>query len=190
MDLAGLIFTAVGTVAGVVAAYFGWVAVRPQRRPEIGRTRSSSSPPESTPEGEPEMTGSYDAFISYSHADANWVADFCGDLEKTGLKIARDEIFMNVGDTLVHATEKAIRDSSHGILVFSPASLNSGWVTQEYATLMQRAIEDGRRFIPVIIKDVDLPIFAASRYYADFRNVTPARRDELIEKIATTLQAG
>ncbi|TDC79135.1 toll/interleukin-1 receptor domain-containing protein [Actinomadura sp. 7K507] len=188
MDIAGLIFTAIGTMAGVVAAYFGWAAIRPRRSGESGHTRSSIPLPQGTSETEPEMTATYDAFISYSHADANWVLDFCEDLEKNGLKIARDEIFLDAGDILIHAVEKAIRDSSHGILVFSPDSLNSGWVKQEYATLMQQSIEEGRRFIPVIIKDVELPTFAATRYYADFRNITPARRIELVEKMAATLK--
>ncbi|TDC65788.1 TIR domain-containing protein [Actinomadura sp. GC306] len=188
MDTAGLIFTAIGTAAGVVAAYFGWVAIRPQRGTWPRRSRSANSLPQST-ETEPEMAASYDAFISYSHADLEWVADFCEDLEKHGLKIARDEIFLDVGDVLVHAVEKAIRESSNGILVFSPDSLTSDWVKQEYATLMQRSIEEDRRFIPVVIKNVELPAFAATRYYADFRSATPARRSELIERIAVALKA-
>jgi hypothetical protein len=62
-------------------------------------------------------------------------------------------------------------------------------VQQEYAALMQRSIESQRRFIPVVIDDVELPAFAATRYYADFRHVTGAEYDWLIAKIAEALRS-
>jgi hypothetical protein len=74
-------------------------------------------------------------------------------------------------------------------LVFSPPSIASGWIQQEYAALMQRSIQDRRRFIPVLIGDVELPGFAATRYYADFRNVSGAEYDRLIAKIVNALRS-
>ena len=131
----------------------------------------------------------YDVFISYSHDDFDWVSRFAERLESEGLRVARDEVVLKPGDVLTHAIEQAIRDSAHGILVFSPASVASGWVQQEYAALMQRSIEDRLRFIPVVIDDVELPGFAATRYYADFRHVSVAEYDHLIAKIAEALRS-
>ena len=131
----------------------------------------------------------YDVFISYSHDDVAWVADFAAWLENDGFQVARDAVILKPGDVLVHAIEQAIRDSAHGILVFSPASMASGWVSQEYSALMQRSIEDNRRFIPVIIGDVELPPFAATRYYADFRGVAGAEYDRLMATIAMALRS-
>lgn len=130
----------------------------------------------------------YDVFVSYSHDDLDWVAEFAALLEGGGLRVARDEVFLRPGDVLVHAIEQAIRDSAHGILVFSRASVASGWVQQEYATLMQRSIEGGQRFIPVVIDDVELPGFAATRYYADFRHVSGEEHEQLIGKITEALR--
>ncbi len=135
------------------------------------------------------MGFAYDVFISYSRADSGWVTRFAERLEGEGFRVARDEVVLKPGDVLVHAIEQAIRDSARGILVFSPASAASGWVQQEYAALMQRSIQDQRRFIPVVIDDVDLPPFAATRYYADFRHVTGAEYDRLIAKIAGALRS-
>jgi len=134
------------------------------------------------------MGSAYDVFISYSHDDVAWVSRLAKRLEGEGFTVARDEVVLKPGDLLVHAIEQAIRDSSHSILVFSPASVASGWVQQEYATLMQASIEHGLRFIPVIIEDVDLPAFAATRYYVDFRNVSRAEYDRRIAKIAEALR--
>lgn len=134
------------------------------------------------------MGFAYDVFISYSHDDGDWVTRFAKRLEGAGFRVARDEVILKPGDVLVHAIEQAIRDSAHGILAFSPASIASGWVRQEYATLMQRSIQDGLRFIPVIIGDVELPSFAATRYYADFRDVSDAEYEQLIAKITQALR--
>ena len=135
------------------------------------------------------MGPAYDAFISYAHADMEWVTDFAGRLANEGLRVARDEVFLQVGDTVVHGIEEAIRDSAHGVLVFSPASISSGWVRQEYAALMRRSIEDGRRFIPVIIGDAELPEFAATRLAADFRNLAEGEHGVLIARIAAALRS-
>ena len=134
------------------------------------------------------MAPAYDVFISYSQDDVAWVSRLAKRLEGEGFTVARDEVVLKPGDLLVHAIEQAIRDSAHSILVFSPASVASGWVQQEYAALMQRSIEHGVRFIPVIIEDVELPAFAATRYYVDFRGVSKAEYDKRVAKIAEALR--
>ena len=135
------------------------------------------------------MGHAYDAFVSYSHADMGWVTDFTRRLEAEGLHLARDEVFLQPGDIVVHAIEQAIRDSAHGILVFSQASVSSGWVLQEYTALMRRSIEDGHRFIPVRIDDAELPEFAATRLGADFRDADDRRYNWEIARIARALRS-
>jgi len=131
----------------------------------------------------------YDAFISYSHADKEWVTAFAERLQREGLKIAYDSEFITAGDLLVIEIEEAIRSSATGILVFSSASAASNWVKNEYATLMKHSIETGRRFIPVLIDDVDLPEFAAARYYADFRDSNAAAHDDLFHQVVEAVRS-
>lgn len=187
--MAGLVFAAVGTVAGVAGAYFAWLAVRPRLR----SMKILADQSQSANLAIPIMGGSvgflYDVFVSYSHDDLDWVTGFAERLESEGFRVARDEVVFKPGDVLVHAIEQAIRDSAHGILIFSPASVASGWVQQEYAALMQRSIQGGLRFIPVVIDDVELPVFAATRYYVDFQNVSAAEYDLLIVKIIKALRS-
>lgn len=186
VNMAGLIFTVIGSVAGVAGAFFAWVAVRPRWKSRVKRPAPAGP---SSKEGEKDVAGHiYDVFVSYSHDDLDWVVTFAGRLEDAGLRVARDEVFLKPGDVLVHAVEQAIRESAVGILVFSPASVASGWGRQEYAAMMQKSIEDGWRFIPVIIDDVELPAFAATRYYVDFRNVSRHEYDQHVAKIAEALR--
>ena len=158
VDVAGLIITAVGTVAGMVAAYFAWVTVRPRLISRESQARFVTPAQRVVRVQGGSMGSVYDVFISYSHDDLDWVSDFARRLEGEGLRVARDEVFLKPGDVLVHALEQAIRDSAHGILVFSPTAIASGWVQQEYAALMQRSIQDGIRFIPVLSVTLSCPV--------------------------------
>jgi hypothetical protein len=71
-------------------------------------------------------------------------------------------------------------------------SVSSGWVRQEYSALMRRSIEAGRRFIPVIIGDVELPEFAATRLAVGFRELGADDYGPVIARIAAgkPLRAG
>jgi hypothetical protein len=54
---------------------------------------------------------------------------------------------------------------------------------------MRGPIEDGRRFIPVIISDVELPEFAATRLAADFRELGEDEYGPVIARIAAALRS-
>jgi hypothetical protein len=185
----GLAIAVISAIAGIAGAFFAWVPVRKQ----LSRRRAARTPKPASASSSPSgsggpVTADYDVFVSYSHDDKAWVTAFAEHLRREGLKVDYDEEFLNLGDVLVPSIEQAIRDSAHGILVFSPSSVESKWVKQEYATMMQRSIELGSRFIPVVIEDADLPEFARSHYYADFRNATGEKYDELIKKIVRAVR--
>ncbi|MYY09188.1 TIR domain-containing protein [Streptomyces sp. SID4919] len=171
VDTTGLLLSAVGAVAGVVSAYFAYVAVRHQLSRRRRRPVPSVAPPEPGPPAEGEGGARYDVFVSYGREDADWVGAFAARLGEKGLNVAYDEVVGRPGEIRVHTVEAAIREAAHGLLVFSAASMSSGWVRQEYAALMQSSIESGRLFIPVVVGDVELPEFAATRYFADFRGL-------------------
>ena len=127
-------------------------------------------------------------FIAYAHEDREWVRDLAGALEQAGVTPAYDELLVRPGDVIVHSLDEALRASANGLLVYSGAALASHWVAEEYATLMLRSVQDGRRFIPVLIEDVELPPFAASRYHADFRNADAAAYDRLVGQIVEAVR--
>ena len=52
----------------------------------------------------------------------------------------------------------------------SPHALSRPWVREEYEALLHQAVEEpGRRLIPVLYADAELPPFLASRLWVDFR---------------------
>ncbi|WP_230989832.1 toll/interleukin-1 receptor domain-containing protein [Streptomyces luteolifulvus] len=113
---------------------------------------------------------------------------FVERLRGAGLRVASDEIVLRPGDVLVHSLEEAIRNSVHGLLVFSPASIDDGWTKQGYAALMQRSIETGQRFIPVLFGAAELPEFAANRRYCDFRGVDGHEYQRLVAALVSAIR--
>ncbi|MGH3168018.1 MAG: toll/interleukin-1 receptor domain-containing protein [Trebonia sp.] len=107
-------------------------------------------------------------------------------LRLKGATVVYDKLIMSPGQVIVHTLDEAIRASTSGLLVYSQATTDP-WVNEQYAALMQKAIEDSQLFIPVIIADAVLPPFAEIRYSADFRNADAAAYDRLVDQIARAL---
>jgi tetratricopeptide (TPR) repeat protein len=114
--------------------------------------------------------GGWDVFVSYGHGDAEWVRVLAGNLYQAGFEVFFDEWELIGGDLISKRLGEAIRGSTSGILVVSPHSLSRPWVQEEYAALLHQAVEDpGRRLIPVLYDDAELPAFLATRLWIDFR---------------------
>ena len=81
-----------------------------------------------------------------------------------------DEWELVGGDRVTGRLEEGIRGSASGVLVVSPHALSRPWVREEYEALLRQAVEQpGRRLIPVLYADADLPPFLANRLWVDFR---------------------
>ena len=114
--------------------------------------------------------GGWDVFVSYGHEDAAWVRVLAGNLHQAGVEVFLDEWELVGGDRVAGRLEEGIRGSASGILVVSPHALSRPWVREEYEALLRQAVQDpGRRLIPVLYADAELPPFLASRLWVDFR---------------------
>jgi hypothetical protein len=114
--------------------------------------------------------GGWDVFVSYGHEDAAWVRVLAGNLHRAGFDVFLDEWELVGGDRVTGRLEEAIRSSVNGILVVSPHALSRPWVREEYEALLHQAVQDpGRRLIPVLYADAELPPFLATRLWVDFR---------------------
>ena len=131
--------------------------------------------------------GGWDVFVSYGHEDAEWVRALAANLERAGLKVFFDEWELVGGDRITWQLEKGVHESASGVLVVSPHSLSRPWVREEYEALLRQAVEaPGRRLVPVLYADAELPVFLANRLWVDFRGAASAgplydaRLDELV----------
>ncbi len=127
------------------------------------------------------MSATYDAFISYSHANLNWVQNtlVCG-LETRGFKVAVDYRDFRTGATGIEEMERCTLVSKRVICVFSPEYLSSEWT--KFENIMAQALDPGattRRVIPVLYKDCAIPLRLRILHYRDMRVDAPAAWDLL-----------
>ena len=131
--------------------------------------------------------GGWDVFVSYGHEDAEWVRVLAANLHRANFDVFLDEWELVGGDRVTGRLEEGIRGSLNGVMVVSPHSLSRPWVREEYEALLRQAVQDpGRRLIPVLYADAELPVFVANRLWVDFRGVAAtgpvyeARLEELV----------
>jgi tetratricopeptide (TPR) repeat protein len=135
--------------------------------------------------------GDWDVFVSYGHADAAWVHVLAGNLHRAGFEVFLDVWELAGGDRLTGRLEEGIRRSANGVLVVSPHTLSRPWVAEEYAALVRQAVEQpGRRLIPVLLTDAELPPFLANRVWVDFRGpaATGPEYEARLEELVRALQ--
>jgi tetratricopeptide (TPR) repeat protein len=133
----------------------------------------------------------WDAFISYGYEDADWVGALAGNLQRDGFDVFLDAWELVGGDRVTGRLEDAIRDSTNGVLVVSPHALSRPWVREEYEALLRQAVNDpGRRLIPVLYRDAELPAFLANRLWVDFRGAasTGPEYDARLEELERALR--
>lgn len=134
----------------------------------------------------PETT--YDVFISYSHADAEWVWEWLVPrLKAEGLAVCTDRETFAVGVPSLINMENAVATSRHTLLVLTPAYLASEWTMYEQIlTQTQDPIGLRQRTIPVLRQPCDLPMRIAMLTYADLTG----RRDAEAELAKIVRAAG
>ncbi|MEA2602862.1 MAG: hypothetical protein QOF89_3854, partial [Acidobacteriota bacterium] len=134
------------------------------------------------------MTEPYDVFISYARADAEQVRRLAENLHNAGLHVFLDEWEIGPGDVVVHHLDAAILNSRNGVLCVTPTALSRPWVQEEYAALLNRAVEKKLRLIPVLFADAELPAFLATRAWIDLRTADGPEYEKKIRELIAALK--
>jgi hypothetical protein len=119
----------------------------------------------------------HDVFLSHSSVDAPWVHRLAADLQRYGVRVWLDREALLPGDAFVPALERALAQSRVVALIVSSESVASRWVQEEY----QRAIGLGKRIIPVVFREAEMPGFLQSRHRVDFRD--PRQYDVNVQQL-------
>ncbi|MEV7009402.1 TIR domain-containing protein [Streptosporangium sp. NPDC051022] len=168
------------------------VSPTPTSPTSVSRPPASGTPsPGDGASGDDPAATAYDVFVSYSHDDADLVTELAGRLERRGVRVAYDRVLVRPGSIVLHEIERAIRDSAHGLLVFSPASMASGPVMNEYYALLRKSVYGGRLLIPVLaadVRDEELPEFVRIRFCSDLRGASDTVFDRRVEEIAEAVR--
>ena len=108
----------------------------------------------------------YDVFLSHNSKDKPRVRALAEKLRGEGLRVA---------------IERGLEAARAQVLCLSPAALGSDWVTLERSTVLFRDPSNaGRRFIPLLLADCELPDALRRYKYVDYRRKTKAAFEELL----------
>jgi hypothetical protein len=118
-----------------------------------------------------------DVFISYHHSDRAWAQAVHTALTLRGFNVWVDFSSIRAGDIFAATIEHAISRAANVIILYSPESMSSRWVKQEYYTLLSVVAEHPPRIIPVLIGNTTLPAFLQTRQYVDWRDASPETAD-------------
>lgn len=97
----------------------------------------------------------YDAFISYSHEDAEWVTNsLVPRLRQDGISICSDDSFP-IGEPVLINIENAVASSRSTVLVITPAWIKSPWTSHEHLLTQHQGIAGLKRVLPLLLKPVE-----------------------------------
>jgi hypothetical protein len=108
----------------------------------------------------------YDVFLSHNAKDKPRVRGLAERLRAAGLRVG---------------TEHGLDEARAQVLCLSPAALGSEWVALERSTVLFRdPTNAGRRFIPLLLANCDLPDALRRYKYVDYRRNTKVAFEELL----------
>lgn len=124
---------------------------------------------------------SYDVFLSHNAKDKPRVRQLAERLQQAGLRVWFDEWNVRSGDIISLKVDEGLEQSRVLLLCISPNALASNWVALERSTAIHRdPSNEGRRFIPLLLADCELPDTLRRYKYVDFREETEETFSELL----------
>ena len=135
----------------VIAAGGGAGAGSENESSSSSATAHASGAPPAAPGGAGGAARPYDVFVSYAHEDGMDVAARLEEgLARRGLRVWRDKLRLHLGDTLSDEIMRGLDNSSHAIVVVSPAYADRRWTMIELGGMMRGGFKG--RIIPVLYK--------------------------------------
>ncbi|MEI6899700.1 MAG: TIR domain-containing protein, partial [Bacteroidota bacterium] len=123
----------------------------------------------------------FDLFLSHNHADKPKVKRLAEKLRDAGVKVWFDDWAILPGDIISLMVDEGLEQSRVLLLCVSPNALSSGWVALERSTAIHRdPSNEGRRFIPLLLADCEMPDTLRRYKFIDYREETDASFEELL----------
>jgi len=131
----------------------------------------------------------YDAFISYSQKDSDWVrGTLLPRLEGEGLRVCVDFRDFDIGATSLENMENAVKNSRKTLLVLTPNWVASEWTAFESILLQTKdPIGRGRRLLPLMVEPCALPDRLQIFTYLDLAK--PAEFDFEMQRLLSAIRS-
>jgi hypothetical protein len=124
-------------------------------------------------------------FISYSHANRDFVDKLAGQLVREKVHVWLDRWELSLGDSLIDKVQDAVQGAGALLVVLSKASVESEWCKKELTAGLFRELDEKRVVVmPVLLEDCAVPMFLRDKFYADFRTDFDAGLRTVLEGVA------
>ena len=118
-------------------------------------------------------------FISYSRKDSEFAHRVADDLRTAGYSVWVDVSGLRGGQEWAREIDKAVRGCDTFILIISPDSMASRWVSKE--TLLAMDLE--KPVVPVMWREAERPMHLVDIQYVEFRGAYDDAVQELYEAL-------
>jgi hypothetical protein len=109
-------------------------------------------------------------FISYSHADKDFVDKLAISLTSNRIPVWLDRWELKVGDSILDKLQEVLKDVRLLAVVLSKKSVESSWCRKELNAGILRELEEKHVIVlPLLLEDCGVPLFLKDKLYADFR---------------------
>ena len=115
------------------------------------------------------MTKTKQVFISYAKQDAQFAHRLADDLQRLGIQVWIAPESILGGEGWVSAIERGLEESSHMVVVLTPAALKSKWVKKETEVAIARERKGLIQIIPLDVEPCEMPLLLSSYQKVSFR---------------------
>jgi hypothetical protein len=110
-------------------------------------------------------------FISYASPDRVFAVRLASGIEQLGHTVWIDVLEVGIGDSLVAGIGAGLAHAAYLIVVLSPHTMQSAWMTHEWEVKYTEEIIQRRTVVlPALIADCPLPPLFRHKRFADFRS--------------------
>ena len=123
----------------------------------------------------------HDVFLSHNSKDKSIVRALAERLRADGVRVWFDETSIAIGEHIGVALEQGLQTSRHIVLIMSPHTFASDWVTAErWSALFPDPLNKNRRFVPVLLADCQIPQILQSYKFVDYRDQSDAAYAQIL----------
>jgi formylglycine-generating enzyme required for sulfatase activity len=115
------------------------------------------------------MTKAEQVFISYATEDEQFAHRLADDLQRLGVRVWIAPESIRPGESWVSAIERGLRESSHVVVLLTPAALESKWVKKETDVAIAQERKGRIQVIPLDLKRCKVPLLLSSYQMVSFR---------------------
>jgi formylglycine-generating enzyme required for sulfatase activity len=108
-------------------------------------------------------------FISHATKDADFAHRLADDLKQLGIRVWIAPESIRPGEGWVKAIERGMRESSHVVIVLTPAALKSKWVEKETEVVIAEERKGRLQIFPLDVEPCDIPLLLSSYQTIPFR---------------------